>query len=140
MRFILSFLLISSAACHAKEPQEMAATSGELLSWMLSTLLILAIIFAVAFVIRKSKILRFATGRSELKVTGQVYVGPKARVVQVEAGGKKILVGVTSTNVTFLTSLDERKYEFDSFMLNESESLEDAADAVNKEKADTNHG
>ena len=49
-------------------------------------------------------------------IENQLYVGPKQRVVIVKAGSKKVLLGVTQNQITYLTDVDDVKLEFEKIM------------------------
>ena len=67
----------------------------------LSLLLVLAAIFALAYVLRRVQGFRIA-GSAVLNVQGGLQVGPKERVLWIRAGGTDLLVGVAAGRVQTL--------------------------------------
>ena len=79
------------------------STAG-LIKWLLSTVAILGIIFVLAFVLKKSRLVQRTTG-SSMTLIGQMAVGPKERLVQIKVGNRYLLLGVTSQNVNLVADL-----------------------------------
>lgn len=79
------------------------STAG-LIKWLLSTVAILGIIFVLAFVLKKSRLVQRTTG-SSMTLIGQMAVGPKERLVQIKVGERYLLLGVTSQNVNLVADL-----------------------------------
>jgi flagellar protein FliO/FliZ len=72
----------------------------------LSLLLVLAAVFAVAWLVRRARELgKF--GASAITVIADVGLGPKERAVLVQVGGKQLLLGVAPGRVSTLHVLDE---------------------------------
>ncbi len=80
-------------------------TTTGLVKWLLSTVAILGVIFLVAFLLKKSRLVQRAVG--PMRLEAQMAVGPKERVVQLQVGQRHILLGVTAANVNFLMDLTE---------------------------------
>lgn len=79
------------------------STTEGLATWVFSTLCILALIFLIAYVIKKSK---FVIQKSNnLSIVEQLAVGPKERVVLMKVGQRHVLLGVTSSQISFLTNV-----------------------------------
>lgn len=79
------------------------STAG-LIKWLLSTVAILGIIFVLAYVLKKSRLVQRTTG-SSMTLIGQMAVGPKERLVQIKVGERYLLLGVTSQNVNLVADL-----------------------------------
>lgn len=79
------------------------STAG-LIKWLLSTVAILGIIFVLAYVLKKSRLVQRTTG-SSMTLIGQMAVGPKERLVQIKVGERYFLLGVTSQNVNLVADL-----------------------------------
>ena len=79
------------------------STAG-LIKWLLSTVAILGIIFVLAYVLKKSRLVQRTTG-SSMTLIGQMAVGPKERLVQIKVGDRYLLLGVTSQNVNLVADL-----------------------------------
>lgn len=79
------------------------STAG-LIKWLLSTVAILGIIFVLAYVLKKSRLVQRTTG-SSMTLIGQMAVGPKERLVQIKVGERYLLLGVTPQNVNLVADL-----------------------------------
>jgi flagellar protein FliO/FliZ len=79
-------------------------TAGGIGQMLLGLLLVLAAVFAVAFVARR---LRGASGigSSGIEVLAQASLGAKEKAVIVRVDGERLLLGVASGQVTLLKSL-----------------------------------
>lgn len=81
----------------------LASTAG-LLKWLFSTLAVLGVIVFLAYILKKSRLVQRSVG--SLKIESQVALGPKERLVQVQAGSRHLLLGVTAGSINLLTELD----------------------------------
>ena len=88
--------------------------TASIFSWVLSTFVILSLIVALAYLLKKTRFVKVNKGT--LAIENQLYVGPKQRVVIVKAGSKKVLLGVTQSQITYLTDVDDVKLEFERIM------------------------
>lgn len=70
----------------------------------LSLLLVLAAVFAAAWLLRRMRGLQRTRSSEGLAVVAEVAVGPRERVVLVEVGGERVLVGVAPGSVRALRS------------------------------------
>lgn len=81
------------------------STAG-LIKWLLSTVAILGIIFVLAFILKKTRLVQRTTG-SSMTLIGQMAVGPKERLVQIKVGERYLLLGVTPQNVNLVADLSD---------------------------------
>ncbi len=95
--------------------------TASIFQWILSTFIIVSIIFIFAYLLKKTRFVKVNKGT--LGIENQIYVGPKQRVVIVKAGSKKVLLGVTQTQITYLTEVDDVKLEFEKIMSGNSEQI-----------------
>lgn len=79
------------------------STAG-VVQWLLSTIAVLGIIFLLAFLIKKTRLVQRSIGTMRLET--QMALGPKERLVQVRVGDRHLLLGVTPSNVNFILELD----------------------------------
>jgi len=94
--------------------QTAAATSAvggsggaeSIMSMIGSLLLVLLVIFALAYLVRRLQATPLARG-ALMRVHGGIQLGAKERVVILEAGGQQFLVGVAGGSVTLLHRFDE---------------------------------
>lgn len=92
----------------APESVERVATpgAGSLLQVTLSLFVVLAAVFAAAWLLRKLNAFgRFGTG--PIEIVGDIAVGTKERAVLVQVGAKQLLIGVAPGRVNLLHVLDE---------------------------------
>lgn len=79
-------------------------TAG-LLQWLFSSLLVLGVIFALAWVLKKSRLVP-QMGRPDFKVLYTLPVGYKEKLMIVQAGEQQLLLGVTAQQISFLTEIN----------------------------------
>lgn len=107
---------ITSAAALAAEAEKFGAPqaaervatpgAGSLVQVTLSLMLVLAAVFAAAWVVRRVKTLgKFGSGAIE--IVADVAIGAKERAVLVQVGRKQILLGVAPGHVNTLHVLEE---------------------------------
>ena len=80
------------------------ATAG-LLQWLFSSLLVLGIIIALAWCLKKSRLVP-QMGRPDFKVLFTLPVGYKEKLMVVQAGEQQLLLGVTAQQISFLTEIN----------------------------------
>ncbi|WJG10616.1 flagellar biosynthetic protein FliO [Aliiglaciecola sp. LCG003] len=73
-------------------------------SIFLSLLLVIAIVFALALLMRRFNVT--ASGNGQLKVVASMVAGTRERVMVIEVGQEQHLIGVTATNINHLAKLD----------------------------------
>lgn len=105
----LLFLPAASVACAAEESVTRSSgfngSTTTLVSWMVSTLAVVALIFVLAWLLKKTRLVRRIAG-GRIQVVSQVGLGPKERVVEIEVDGRSILLGVTPSAVNYLCELN----------------------------------
>jgi flagellar protein FliO/FliZ len=83
-----------------------ASTAGSLAQVTLSLLLVLAAVFAAAWVVRRLR--GFGKfGANAIQVVADTALGAKERAVLIQVGNQQLLLGVTSTQVNLLHVLAE---------------------------------
>ena len=117
LTFITYITCITATAAFAAEPErpfaapqvaERVATpgAGSLVQVTLSLVLVLAAVFAAAWLVRRLKTFgRFGSG--PIEIVADVSLGTKERAVLVQVGGKQLLLGVAPGRVTTLHVLEE---------------------------------
>ena len=103
----LSMLTFSSSFAQETAPEVGKHVGGSMdsMSMILSLLMVLALIIASAWVLK-----RFQTGhqnQSGLKVVANLHLSNKERLIVVQAGKKQLLLGVTAQQISLLDTLDE---------------------------------
>lgn len=74
-----------------------------IIKWLLSTVVVLGLIFAFAYMLKRSRFVQ--RGNSGIVLENQLAVGPRERVVQLRVGQRQLLLGVTPNNISFLCDL-----------------------------------
>jgi flagellar protein FliO/FliZ len=94
---------VVSAEASASTPQTLQNPSS-ILSIFLSLLLVVAIIFALAYVARRFNVTQ--AGNGQLKVVASMSAGAKEKILVVDVGGEQFLLGVTAHNINQLGKLE----------------------------------
>lgn len=79
-------------------------TAPSYVSILLSLFVVIAMIFAIAFVMRRFNVTQ--SGSSDLKSVATMMVGTKERIMVIEVGDEQHLVGITATSISHLSKLD----------------------------------
>lgn len=114
MKLLKGIFLLTILSCNVCLAESGKTTEGQILTWLLSTFFILAIIFVLAYLLKKTRLVKKNFGR--LSIENQLYIGQKQKILLVKAGDKRILVGVTPTNISYLTDYKDEKTEFDTLL------------------------
>ena len=77
---------------------------------------------------KKTRFVRNNSGK--LVILNQLYLGPKQRVVVVKAKNRQIMLGVTQSQITYLTDLDDEKAEFDKVLEDHSKANADTENSI----------
>jgi flagellar protein FliO/FliZ len=97
-------VLLAGLAAHAETPATVAPAGPSLLPLLTGFILVLALIPAAAWLMRRSGLAQRASA-SDLRVTGQLALGPRERLVIVETGERRLLLGVSAAGITRLGTL-----------------------------------
>ncbi|MEY8262612.1 MAG: flagellar biosynthetic protein FliO [Bermanella sp.] len=84
----------------------LAGSQEQLIQVTLSLLLVLAVIYAVAWIIKRNRGVQGLSGLP-MKTLAVLPMGVKEKIVLIEVGGKQILLGMTAHNINALASFDE---------------------------------
>jgi flagellar protein FliO/FliZ len=101
--FLFFFCSVVNAEATASPPQTLQNPST-LLSIFLSLLLVVAIIFALAFIARHFTVTQ--AGNGQLKVVASMAAGAKEKIMVVDVGGEQFLIGITAHNINQLGKLE----------------------------------
>ena len=101
--FLFLFSSVINAEASASSPQTLQNPSS-ILSIFLSLLLVVAIIFALAFIARRFNVTQ--AGNGQLKVIASMAAGAKEKIMVVDVGGEQFLIGITAHNINQLGKLD----------------------------------
>jgi flagellar protein FliO/FliZ len=83
-------------------PQSLSNPTS-IVSIFLSLLLVIGIVFILAFLMRRFNVTQ--SGTSNLKVVASMMAGAKERVMVIEVAGEQHLLGVTAHNINHLATL-----------------------------------
>jgi|SRR5690554_5014473 len=89
------------------------ANAGPIMSWgdvgttLLMLVVVLAVILALAHVVKRFNVSLPKQKKQLLHVVSTAMVGPKERVVVVQAGKSKLVLGVTAQQVSLLKELPQ---------------------------------
>ena len=106
MRFVPCLLALAASPAFAAAPTPAEVDAGGLLRVCLSLAVVIALILAAGWVLRRLQGGGVRAG-GNLRCLESIVVGMKERVVLVEAGGKQMLLGVAPGNVRTLHVFDE---------------------------------
>ena len=104
-RAALAFQGATLAATATPMASELSPVSG-LVQMLLAMGLVLGVIFALAWLMRRVNPMALAGSQAALRVISGVMVGQRERVVIVEVQGKWLVLGVAAQSVTLLHTLD----------------------------------
>lgn len=100
--YILPPVLFSPYTLAQSDSSPMSATT--IVSTFLSLLLVVAIIFALAYVMRRFNVT--PSGGGHIKVVASMAAGARERVMVIDVGGEQHLIGITSQNINHLSKLE----------------------------------
>lgn len=100
---------LSALSLHAAEAVEKVEKSGAAAApsvWrlLLGLIIVLGVIFAAAWVLRRGPLV---SGGSTIRVLASCIVGTRERVVLIQCGDKQLLLGVTAQQITPLHTFDQ---------------------------------
>lgn len=75
------------------------------LSIFLSLLLVVGIIFCLAYLLRRFNVT--SMGNSQMKVVASMVAGTKEKIMVIQVGDEQHLIGVTSNNISHLSKLEK---------------------------------
>ncbi|SDH76033.1 flagellar protein FliO/FliZ [Pseudomonas benzenivorans] len=110
---LLGILLALPATVLAAEPAAQAATplasggiAGQLVQLLLGLLLVIGLIFLLAWLLRRVQQIG-PRGGQVIKIVASQALGPRDRLVLVQVGGEQILLGLTPGRITALHVMSE---------------------------------
>ena len=120
MRRFLSLLLAAPMSVLADTPAAQAATplatsniGGQLVQLLLGLLLVIGLIFVLAWVMRRVQQIGPRSGQV-IKLVASQALGPRDRLLLVEVGGEQLLLGLSAGRITPLHVLKEPVASTDS--------------------------
>jgi len=79
-------------------------SASSILSVFLSLLVVIAIIFAFAYVMRRFNVTQ--SGNGQMRVVASMTAGTKEKVIVIEIGDEQHLLGITAHNINHLAKLE----------------------------------
>ena len=95
--------LLFSQLAFAQSTQSITNPTS-VLSIFLSLLVVVGVIFALAYVMRRFNVT--AMGSNQMKVAASMVVGTKEKIMVIQVGDEQHLIGITSHNISHLSKLD----------------------------------
>ncbi len=101
-------VMASSVAAKSAEiaPSVMPSSEEQLLQVSIALVVVLAVIYSVAWIIKRNRGIQGLTGLP-IKTLAVLPMGVKEKIILIEVGGKQILLGMTTHNINTLASFDE---------------------------------
>ncbi|MBB1519651.1 flagellar biosynthetic protein FliO [Aquipseudomonas guryensis] len=96
----------AKAAAPAVTPMATAGIGGQLVQLLFGLLLVIGLIFALAWVMRRVQQFGPRGGQS-IKLVASQALGPRDRLLLVQVGGEQILLGISAGRITPLHVLKE---------------------------------
>jgi flagellar protein FliO/FliZ len=97
------FITTLSWPVQAKTSGQSLTSASSILSVFLSLLVVIAIIFAFAYVMRRFNVA--SAGHGQMRVVASMSAGTKEKVMVIDVGGEQHLLGITAHNINHLATL-----------------------------------
>lgn len=101
--FVILITFQSSFLSAQQDTSDITSPSN-IMSVFLSLLVVIAIIFAFAFVMRRFNVTQ--AGNGQMKVVASLMAGNKEKVMVIEVGDEQHLLGITAQNINHLAKLE----------------------------------
>ena len=75
----------------------------------LATLIVLALVATLAWLVRRGPLARLAANGKPVQVETAIPLGERRSLVIVSVEGRRLLLGMTTTNISLVTELDARQ-------------------------------
>lgn len=99
------FLLTMAVSTPVLAAQESAITAGQVSGLLLSLLLVIGLIFACAWLVKRVSGIQHSSSK-QLKIVSSLSLGTKERAVLIQVGDEQILLGVAPGRVSALKTLE----------------------------------
>ncbi|OFI35329.1 flagellar biosynthetic protein FliO [Alteromonas lipolytica] len=96
--------MVSTLYCAEAQATNSITNPTSVLSIFLSLLLIVAIIFSLAYIMRRFNVTPGSSG--QLKVVASLSAGARERIMVLQVGEEQHLIGVTAQNINHLSKLE----------------------------------
>lgn len=95
--------------------------------------LVIAIIIAAVFFLKKFTALNFSKITNNLNIMSTLSIGPKEKIILLKVYEKQLLVGVTAQSIVTLLTLDNTKLEVEDGFSGSELSFSEVASTLNRE-------
>jgi flagellar protein FliO/FliZ len=99
----MAFCLCLCISFEATSASQTISTPTSIVSIFLSLLLVIAVVFMLAYLMRRFNVTQ--SGTSNIKVIASMMAGAKERVIVIEVAGEQHLLGITAHNINHLVTL-----------------------------------
>ncbi len=103
--FISICHLSYSPLTQAQSSSQSIDSTESIITVFLSLMLVIAIIFALAYLMRRFNVTQ--AGQGQMQVVASMVAGTKEKVMVIQVGDEQHLIGVTSHNINHLAKLEE---------------------------------
>ena len=103
--FLLIALAIIPSSLQAQQTTSSAMSTSTMLSIFMSLIVVIAIIFALAYIVRRFNVAQ--AGHGQMRVVASMMAGSKEKIMVIEVGDEQHLLGVTAHNINHLAKLNE---------------------------------
>jgi len=100
------FVTLAGISLPAFSASTEAVSAGSYVSVLLSLLVVIGIIFMLAYIMRRFNITQ--SGSEQMKVVSSMIVGSRERILIIEVGEEQHMVGITGHNISHLAKLDNK--------------------------------
>lgn len=101
--FLLTLFLSGFSQLASAQSENTITNPASIASIFLSLLVVVGIIFALAYVMRRLNVTQAGSG--QMKIVASMVAGTKERLMVIEVGEEQYLLGVTSHNINHLATL-----------------------------------
>lgn len=105
--FLPALLIVAGSTVHAAE-QHAPATAGNLLQVVLGLIVVLGLMAAAAWLLKRFGAARMASG-APVRIIGGVAVGSRERIMVVEVADQWIVVGVAPGRISTLSTMPRQE-------------------------------
>ncbi len=100
----ISLVALSQPALGQESTKSLTSASS-IMSVFLSLLVVIAIIFAIAFIMRRFNVAQ--AGNGKMRVVASMMAGSKEKIMVIQVGEEQHLLGITTHSINHLAKLDE---------------------------------
>lgn len=105
--YVFTALALAAGLAHAAEPAGASSTGG-LFTVLLGLILVLALVAACAWLMKRLGPARMSGG-AHVKIIGGTSVGARERILVVEVADQWLVVGVTPTQINTLSTMPRQE-------------------------------